>query len=178
MVEAPFPINMSFFVDPEVTRQQAFARRGIMNPFIEDLHPDRHTFLYRPGHSSLSDDENLSSPWWMDFQNFIAIKLFTTHNRVSLTISSRVNNAAAPAFGPANLLFRAKLGVLVRTFRGLGRPITSDGRMYFPPNSITQTFIPGLRNWPQKTLGEAGRKIFPSYTKETIGPGFISIHGE
>lgn len=178
MGQIPIPANMSFFIEPELSKHARFAKQGMLNPSIEDLHPDRYAFMYRLGHSSLQDEENLSSPWWTDYQSFISIKNFASRNQISLKISSRVKNAVAPAFGPSDLLFKALLGTMIRTFRGLGRPIESDGRMYFPPNSITQTFIPGLRNWPQKSLSEIGRKVFPTYTKEKLGPGFISLHGE
>lgn len=169
---------MSFFTEPQLAKQYRFARQGILNPSMEDLHPDRYAYLYRFGHSSLFDDENLSSPWWSDFQSFTSIKSFAERNQISTRVASRVNNAQAPAFGPADIFFRAKLGAMVRVFRGIGRPIESEGRMYFPPNSITQTFIPGLRDWPRRSLSELGRKAIHSYAKEKIGPGFISLHGE
>jgi hypothetical protein len=178
MVGGLSPVNVSFFAEPQLTKQYRFARQGILNPSTEDLHPDRYAYLYRFGYSDKSDDENLSSPWWSDFQSFISIKLFAERNQISTRISSRIYNAQAPFFGPADTIYRAKLGAMVRAFRGVGRPIESFGRMYFPPSSVTQTFIPGLRDWPHKSLSALGKKVLVSYSKEEIGPGCISLNGE
>jgi hypothetical protein len=178
MVAGMSPVNMTFFVEPQIAQQYRYARQGILNPSVEDLHPDRYAYLYRFGHSSLSDEENLSSPWWSDYQSLAAIKSFAERNQVSTRVASRIFNAQAPRFGLADILYKARLGATVRVFRGLGRPIESEGRMYFPPNSITQTFIPGLRDWPGKSLSALGKKVIASYAREKIGPGFISLHGE
>jgi len=101
--------NAELFVEPQRSMQFALARKGILNPGVETLTPVRHPHLYRLGHSTLSDDENLSSPWWTDYENFITLKHFAARNSISLTISSRIQNAQTPEFGPANVVYKAKL---------------------------------------------------------------------
>jgi hypothetical protein len=53
-----------------------------------------------------------------------------------------------------------------------------DGRIYAPPHAVTQTFIPGLRAWPEKTRSDIGNCAFPSYTTEAVAKGMISLYGE
>lgn len=173
------PCNADLFVEPHRSAQYALARRGILNPSVETLTPVRHLHLYRLGHSTLSDDENLSSPWWTDYENFITLKAFAERNSMSLTISSRVQNAQTPEFGPANVVYKARLAAPLMAFQGLGRPVlASDGRIYAPPQMVTQTFVPGLRSWPQKCLSDIGKRAFSSFTTDPVVKGMISLYGE
>lgn len=171
--------NAELFIEPQRSVQFALARKGILNPSVETLTPGRHLHLYRLGHSTLSDDENLSSPWWTDYENFITLKHFAARNSISLTISSRVQNAQTPEFGPANVVYKATLATSLMVFQGLGRPMLgSDGRIYAPPHAVTQTFVPGLREWPRKCLSGIGRKAFSSFSTEPVVKGMISLYGE
>jgi hypothetical protein len=173
------PANASLFVESELPKQIAYARNGILNPSVETLSNQRYAHLYRLGHSSLSDEENLSSPWWSDFQSYIALKAFAETNSISLTISSRVHNAQTPEFGPADVLYKAALAAPLMVLQGLGRPVmAADGRIYSPPHAVTQTFVPGLRAWPNKIRSKIWRDAFLSYTKQPVGKGMISLYGE
>lgn len=174
-----YPVNAAMFAEPERSRQFSFARKGILNPSVETLHPARNAYLYRLGHSQLADDENLSSPWWIDYQNFIALKTFAQANSVSLTVSSRIHSAQAPQFGPADVLYKAVLAAPILVFQGSGRPIMGDDdRVYFPPGAVTQTFVPGLRAWPAKGRSSLWYAAFTSFSTEKLGPGLISLYGE
>jgi|SRR5271168_2295345 len=171
--------NAELFVEPQRSMQFALARKGILNPGVETLTPVRHPHLYRLGHSTLSDDENLSSPWWTDYENFITLKHFAARNSISLTISSRIQNAQTPEFGPANVVYKAKLAAPLMVFQGLGRPmLASDGRTYAPPHTVTQTFVPGLGAWPMKGLSDIGRRAFSSFSTEPVVKGMISLYSE
>jgi len=182
-------LNESYFLEPEVSRQRKFAGMGILNPTREDFHPSKNARIYRFGHSGLTDEENLSSPWWMDFQNFVTIRGFAETNQTSLTIANRIHNAVDHSFGPADVLITAELQAPLRVFQGLGRPIAGEpiekdgkivraGLMFFPPRTVTQTFIPGLRNWKDRTRSEIGKAAFRNFKKEAITSGAISLYGE
>jgi hypothetical protein len=172
-------INAELFVEPNRSKQFAMARMGIMNPSVETLSPTRHLHLYRLGHSTLSDEENLSSPWWSDYESFVTLKHFATRNSISLTISSRIKNAQTPEFGPANVVYKARLAAPLMVFQGLGRPMQGgDGRLYAPGLAVTQTFVPGLRAWPQKQLSGIGKQAFSSFCREPVAKGMISLYGE
>ena len=119
-------LNASFFVEPERSRQIRYAKQGLLSPEEDKLRPG--LMLYRVGHSSLSEEENFSSPWWMDYEAYIKIKKFAETNHTSLTVSHRVQNAVAHRFGGSNILYKVQLRATLRAFIGAGRPIESDGR--------------------------------------------------
>jgi len=154
------------------------AAKGILNPTEEDLSPERYARLYRLGHSTLPEATNLSSPWWSDYQAVQALRRFAETNSVSLTISGRIGNAQAPEFGPADLLYTIQLALPVRTLRGLGRPVMSGGRIFAPPREITQTYVPGLRDWTTKGLSKTGRKVIAAWQRQPLPKGAITLYGE
>lgn len=172
------PANIDCFRPPRRAETLRYAAMGILNPAEEDLSPVRYARLYRLGHSSLPDAANISSPWWSDFQAVQALRRFAEMNSVSMTISSRIGNAQAPEFGPADILYTIDLALPVRTLRGLGRPIESGGRLYAPPREITQTYVPGLRDWSTKGLSATGRRVIASWRREVLPKGTITLYGE
>jgi hypothetical protein len=173
------PANAFLFAPPELEKQLKFASAGMLSPSVETLSPQRYASLYRLGHSNLSDDENLSSPWWSDFQSFNALRKYAETNSISLTMASRIHNAQTAEFGPADTLFKVSLHGPVMVFQGLGRPMMGlDNRIYSPPHAVTQTFIPGLRDWPRRARSKLWSEIFRSYSSEMVPKGLISLYGD
>ena len=169
--------NASFFVEPELSRQNKIARGGIVNPSVETLSPDRHRSLFRLGHSKFTDEQNLCSPWWTDYENFVALKSFAQRNSISLTVTSRVHNAQAPEFGPADTLYRIMLKAPILAFQGSGRPIVTDNRIY-APSTVTQTFVPGLGLGRQGPRSPMWHEMFSSFERTTVEKGLITLYGE
>ena len=172
------PANIEFFRPPKKAQVLLHARRGIWNPTEETLHPARYARLYRLGHQTLQDEENLSSPWWSDYQAVQALRRFASTNTVSLTVAGRIFNAQAPEFGPADTLYTISLAVPIRTLRGLGRDIRSAGKIYAPPRTVTQTYVPGLRDPQRKCLSAIGRTVIESWEKSPVERGAMTIYGE
>ena len=179
LIQTKTPINAELFSEPHLSKQIHFARKGMLNPSRDIVTPELNRHLYRLGHSIYSDEKNLSSPWWNDFQNFTSLKVFAETNSISLTLSSRIQNAQSPDFGPADVLYVVELAEPLYVLMGLGRPIMSaDGRLYSPPNAVTQTFIPGLRAWPDEQLSAIGKRAFKSVKTSSVPRGMITINGE
>ena len=172
-------INDHYFQGSLHNEQLKYANKGMLKPEEDKL--DVGHYYYRIGHSrnplSPTKDEldaAYSSPWWMDFQTLKSIMIFSENNSISLTVSGRIKNAVAPAFGKSNILVRGLLAKPTRAFIGAGRPIESDGSIFFPPGDIKQIFIPGLYG---TSLSE---EIFPVKYRsvESISKGIIVVKGE
>ncbi len=115
--------STEFFVEPPRSKQSALPRMGIMNPSVETLSPARLLHPYKHGHSTLPDEKNLSSPWWSDYGNCVTLRHSAVRNSISLAISSRIQKAQTPEFGPANAVYKARLAAPLMVFQRLGRPM-------------------------------------------------------
>lgn len=171
--------NIEFFKSPKLEEQLKYARKGMLKPDQDKLKVGH--YYYRIGHAknALSPTREevasaYSSPWWMDFQTLKTLMVFSEYNSISLTVSGRIKNAVAHSFGKSNILVSGLLKRPVRAFIGAGRPIESDGQIYYPPGDIKQIFIPGLYGT------DLPNRIFPVEYRslEPISKGKIVVRGE
>ncbi|MDX1693117.1 MAG: hypothetical protein R3208_05095 [Ketobacteraceae bacterium] len=172
-------INYQYFQPPLYEEQLKYARKGMLRPEPDKLHVGH--YYYRIGHAndpvSPSIEEltaAFSSPWWMDYQTLKSLMAFAEFNSISLTVSGRIKNAVAHAFGKSNILVRGLLKQPTRALIGAGRPIESEGTMFFPPGDIKQIFIPGLYGTDLST------QIFPAEHRgvDPIFKGEITVRDE
>lgn len=172
-------INEKYFSGALLKEQLGYAKKGMLKPEPDKLKVGH--YYYRIGHSdkptsptTAEIDSAFSSPWWMDFQTLKSIMVFSDNNDVSLTVGGRIKNAVAPAFGKSNILVRGLLSEPTKAFIGAGRPIESDGSVFFPPGDIKQIFIPGLygTNLSASIFPKAHRSVDPIFA------GRIEIYGE
>ena len=91
----------------------------------------------------MTHDANLSSGWWLEYETYRSLMLFAEQSGISTTVATRIRCAVAPAFGQSNRIYRAMLATGLRVFIGAGRPIESDGHVFFPPGDVKQIYIPG-----------------------------------
>ena len=174
-------INEPCFAGEAYARYLKEARRGILRPEPEKLKVGRA--YYRIGHSHdraglpISDDRNLASGWWLEYDAYRGILDFAQVAGVSATVVARVRCAVAPAFGQSNRVYRAELNAGLRVFIGAGRPIESEGHIFFPPGDIKQIFIPGMAN-ADGTRSGISRLAFPKYTCSEVSEPVMLIHGE
>jgi len=129
-------INDKYLVGQYLKDQLKYAKKGMLKPEIDKLKVGH--YYYRIGHSnnpvSPSKDEiekAFSSSWWMDFETLKKIMIFSETNNVSLTIDGRIKNAVAPKYGKSNMLIRGLLSKPAKALIGAGRPIESDGAVFF-----------------------------------------------
>ena len=159
-------INEQCFEPPHHDKWYKQARLGILRPEQDKLKVG-HVY-YRIGHSNRRDgsevphDQNLSSGWWLDFETYKGLMQFAERNGISTTVATRVRCAVAPAFGRSNRIYQATLAARLRVYIGAGRPIESEGHVFFPPGDIKQIFIPGMSN-SDRGRSQVSKEAFPMY---------------
>lgn len=174
-------INEHCFEGDDYDRYFKAARQGMLRPEPDKLKVG-HVY-YRIGHSKrndgseVSDDGNLSSGWWLDFETYQSLMQFASRNGISGTVATRVRCAVAPAFGQSDRIYSAGLAAGLRVFIGAGRPIESEGSVYFPPGDVKQIFIPGM-SAGRGMRSDVSRNAFPSFEVKPVGAPVMLVRGE
>ena len=155
--------NDQYFSDPKLRAEhERFARgfdpregtfQGRITFPQEDKVYRRDRLLFRFGHGGKSDEENLSSPWWLREASFNEIVARARMSERNLIEMSRIKNAVPHRFGPADVIYTVEILDSLRVFTGRGRPVVeesstpdSTAKRIFPGGfEVAQLYIPGLR---------------------------------
>lgn len=155
--------NDKYFSDPKLrAEQERFARvfdsreggfRGGITFPEEDKVYQRDHLLFRFGHGGRSDEENLSSPWWLRQDSFNEIVARARMSKTNLIEMSRIKHAVSHKFGLADIIYVVEVRQPLRVFTGRGRPVVEEslmpgstaGRIFPGGFEIAQLLIPGLR---------------------------------
>jgi hypothetical protein len=147
------PVYDSFLRDAQGKLEGA-ARGGIQGTVEPDKLKPGET-IYRIGHSTSSDDVNISSPWWMRSQTFYEIAARADRHEIDFQDLFRHKAAVATTFGVADMVLKATVQQQVRVLTGRGRPVIDvDEKTKEITGSwqggleITQVYVPGLREDP------------------------------
>lgn len=177
-MESRRPANLAEFEGAALATTLAAAKRGIRSPTPVDLDPSQYAKLYRLGHSTLSDELNLTSPWWSDYQAYRTMTQFAETNRITLTKAGRIGNAMTPEFGPADTLFTIWIKAPLRALQGVALPQTYHGWTFGGLWQVTQTFVPGLRGSFSGTRSSAARAIIGMYSTTPLETNLFTLYGE
>lgn len=99
---------------------QAVGTGGIVNPQPTRLPSGQ--YYYRLASSSSPRAAQLGGPWWLDYENFAAVRRFAQENGYGLRDAARLMLALPLAWTRVDLLVRALLRQPLRAYTGLGKP--------------------------------------------------------
>lgn len=129
---------------------QAVGTGGILNPQPTRLASGN--CYYRFASSTTPEAARFGGGWWLDFENFDAIRRFATEHDYRLRDAARLMLALPYAWTRVDLLVRALLREPLRAYAGEGKPAQGPqtradrGTRWIPTQhvKICQLYIPGL----------------------------------
>jgi hypothetical protein len=129
---------------------QAVGTGGILNP--QPTHLRTGQFYYRFASSTSAREARSGGGWWLDFENFRAIRAFADEQGYSIREAARLMLALPYSWTRVDLLIRALLKEPLKAYTGEGKP--AQGReagadkdsLWIPTQHIKvrQLYIPGL----------------------------------
>lgn len=159
----PSPLNAHCFTEPHwrviasgfqtetwFADGQAVGTGGIVNP--QATHLPTGQYYYRFASSTSPRAAQMGGGWWLDFENFRAIRSFAEQHRYSLRDAARLMLALPYAWTRVDLLIRALLIQPLKAYTGAGKPAQGPaagpdrGTQWIPTQHIVvrQLYVPGL----------------------------------
>lgn len=143
-------IAQGFRPEPWFGESLAVGTGGIRNP--QPMHLAAGHYYYRFGSSKVPREAQLSSGWWLEFDEFIKIRSFAQEHEYSIGEAARLMLALPHAWTRADVLVKALLCVPLKAYAGEGKPAqgakngTDKGTAWVPTQHIKvrQLYIPGL----------------------------------
>jgi hypothetical protein len=129
---------------------QAVGTGGMLNP--QPIHLHTGQFYYRFASSTSSRAAQSGGGWWLDFENFKAIRSFAEKQGYSVREAARLMLALPYSWSRVDLLIRALLKEPLKAYTGEGKPAqggkmgSDKGTVWIPTQHIKvrQLYIPGL----------------------------------
>jgi hypothetical protein len=148
--------NDTYFFDPKFKKELFANPRGLaagMWKISEEKIKAGHRY-YRFGDSNKSGSQNLSSPWWIDYETYKGIVLWGRDAGISDGYMGRLKLAIGYQNGSCDLVVSVTFATRLRAYTGPGRVIFGDpnekgetaknGMIWAPPQDVKQYFIPGM----------------------------------
>lgn len=117
---------------------------GIVMPKVEDLFVGHR--YYRFASSTASRHSQIGGGWWVDFENFRKIEVFSQTNAIDLTYAARLFLALPIEWTRVDRLVSAFLKIPLRAYAGRGKVAEVGGERWTPMQHVhvKQLYIPGL----------------------------------
>jgi len=121
---------------------EAYRRANLIDP----------EYYYRFASGASSREAQRGGGWWVDFENFSAIRSFAEKNGYSIREAARLMLALPYAWTQVNVLIRALSKKPLKAYAGEGKPARGTttgpdkGTLWIPTQhvKIRQLYIPGL----------------------------------